>query len=347
MIVGFNNVLHQLVTDHIPFVEVDESYAFDVSQNFPHLDQAGDPFRRQIDLRNISGDHHLGVKPKPREKHLHLFGRGILCFIENNERIVQRTAAHKPERRNLDIAPFNRARSPLHIHHVEQRVIQRTEIGIHFGVHIARQESEFLACLNSRPRENDAAHFFLHKGTDCHRHCQIGLACAGGADADHDIVRLDGFDIRFLRRRFRCDESFLGHDRRRIGEEFLDRSLGTLSEGIQRMGNVVRLEDHSVVGEGGKFREDSFRVAGSIGCTIEGEFFSARRKAHAQICFDQLEVPVVVTEQHGSIGAFSEFKSTHALGLEFLPRFVILIIAKSKKERQLDVPEMRPKNRGG
>jgi hypothetical protein len=25
-------------------------------------------------------------------------------------------------------------------------------------------------------------------------------------------------------------------------------------------------------------------------------------------------VPVVVTEQHGSIGAFSEFKSTHALG---------------------------------
>jgi hypothetical protein len=58
-------------------------------------------------------------------------------------------------------------------------------------------------------------------------------------------------------------------------------------------------------------------------------------------------VPVVVTEQYGSIGAFSEFKSTHALGLEFLSRFVFFIIAKSKKERQLDVLEIRPKSRGG
>jgi hypothetical protein len=78
------------------------------------------------------------------------------------------------------------------------------------------------------------------------------------------------------------------------------------------MGNVVRLEDHSVVSEGSKFREDPFRVAGSIGCTIESEFFSARRQTHAKICFDQLEVPVVVTEQHRGIRAFSKFKSTHA-----------------------------------
>ena len=45
--------------------------------------------------------------------------------------------------------------------------------------------------------------------------------------------------------------------------------------------------------------------------TVKGEFFSARREAHTEVFFDQLEVPVVVTEQNGGIGAFSKFKFTH------------------------------------
>jgi hypothetical protein len=81
------------------------------------------------------------------------------------------------------------------------------------------------------------------------------------------------------------------------------------------VGNVVRLEDHSVVGEGGEFRENTFRVASGVCRTVEGEFFSARREAHTEVFFDQLEVLVVVTKQNGSIGAFSEFKFTHAVGL--------------------------------
>jgi hypothetical protein len=77
------------------------------------------------------------------------------------------------------------------------------------------------------------------------------------------------------------------------------------------VGNVVRLEDHPVVGESGEFREDAFRVASGVWCTVEGEFFAARREAHTEVFFDQLEVPVVVPEQNGGIGAFSEFKFTH------------------------------------
>lgn len=81
------------------------------------------------------------------------------------------------------------------------------------------------------------------------------------------------------------------------------------------MGNVVRLKDHPVVGEGGKFREDTFRVASGVCRTVEGEFFSARREAHTEVFFDQLEVLVVMTEQNSGIGAFSKFKFTHAVGL--------------------------------
>jgi hypothetical protein len=77
------------------------------------------------------------------------------------------------------------------------------------------------------------------------------------------------------------------------------------------MGNVVRLEHHPVVGKGRKFREDTFRMASGIRRTVEGEFFAARRKAYTEIFFYQLEVPVVMTEQDRSIGAFSKFKFTH------------------------------------
>ena len=79
----------------------------------------------------------------------------------------------------------------------------------------------------------------------------------------------------------------------------------------QRVGNVVRLEHHPIVGKSGEFCEDTFRVASGIGRTVEGEFFAARREAYTEVFFDQLEVPVVMTEQNGSIGAFSKFKFTH------------------------------------
>ena len=78
------------------------------------------------------------------------------------------------------------------------------------------------------------------------------------------------------------------------------------------MGNVVWLENHPVVGQGGEFREDAFGVASGVWRTVECEFFAARREAHTEVFFDQLEVPVVVTEQNGGIGAFPELKFTHA-----------------------------------
>jgi hypothetical protein len=39
--------------------------------------------------------------------------------------------------------------------------------------------------------------------------------------------------------------------------------------------------------------------------SVVGEFLAARLMAHAKVFFDQLEVPVVVTEQNSSVSAFS------------------------------------------
>src|ERR1051325_9826215 len=92
LIVGFDNVLHQLVTNHVPLVEVDELDALDVSQNLPYPDQARNPFRRQIHLGNIARDNHFGMKPEPREKHLHLLRRSVLRFVWYEEGVVKRGA---------------------------------------------------------------------------------------------------------------------------------------------------------------------------------------------------------------------------------------------------------------
>jgi hypothetical protein len=77
------------------------------------------------------------------------------------------------------------------------------------------------------------------------------------------------------------------------------------------LGNVIWLEDHPVVGKGGELREDTFSVASGVRGTVECEFFAACREAYTEVFFDQLEVPVVVTEQNRGIGTFSKFKFTH------------------------------------
>ena len=56
-------------------------------------------------------------------------------------------------------------------------------------------------------------------------------------------------------------------------------------------------------------------MASGFWLSVEGEFFAARREAHAKVFFDQLEVPVVVTEQNGGVGAFSKFEFTHRRGV--------------------------------
>ena len=78
------------------------------------------------------------------------------------------------------------------------------------------------------------------------------------------------------------------------------------------MGDVVGLEQHPVVGQAGQFCQDALRIPCGVGISIDGEFLAARGEAHAEIFFDQLEVPIVVAEQNGSVGAFSQFKFTHA-----------------------------------
>ena len=73
-----------------------------LGQDSPRLDQPALLAARQVDLRDVAGDHRLGAEADAREEHLHLLGRGVLRLVEDDEGVVQRAPAHVGERRDLD-----------------------------------------------------------------------------------------------------------------------------------------------------------------------------------------------------------------------------------------------------
>src|SRR4051812_16502045 len=158
LFVGLHDALHQLVPDHILVVEADEGDAVDVAEDVLHLDQPGGLLARQVDLRHVAGDDDLGAEAEPREEHLHLLGARVLRLVEDDERVVQRAAAHEGERRHLDGAALHERRQLVRVEHVVERVEQRAQVRIDLREHVARQEAEPLAGLDRRPREDDPPH---------------------------------------------------------------------------------------------------------------------------------------------------------------------------------------------
>jgi hypothetical protein len=71
------------------------------------------------------------------------------------------------------------------------------------------------------------------------------------------------------------------------------------------MRHIIRLEHQAFVGEIREFEQNPFGLAGGVGKTVEGDLFTARGQPHAEIVLNQLEVPVMVTEEGGSVSAFS------------------------------------------
>jgi hypothetical protein len=52
---------------------------------------------REIDLRDVAGDDRLRAEPEARQEHLHLLAGRVLRLVEDDERVVQRPAAHEAQ----------------------------------------------------------------------------------------------------------------------------------------------------------------------------------------------------------------------------------------------------------
>ena len=77
------------------------------------------------------------------------------------------------------------------------------------------------------------------------------------------------------------------------------------------MRDVIGLDQHAVIGQACQFGEYALRIARRFWVSVKGEFLAPCRQAHAEVVFDQLEVPVVVSKQNGGVGTFSQFELSH------------------------------------
>src|SRR5580692_7402942 len=72
-----------------------------------HVREPGRGLREvgRVNLRNIAQTHHFGAGTRPGDQGLHLLGGQILSFVNNDEAVQKRAAAHEIQRADLDAVP--------------------------------------------------------------------------------------------------------------------------------------------------------------------------------------------------------------------------------------------------
>ena len=158
LVVRGHDPLHELVAHHVLAAEAHELDPLDVLEDVADHEQPGALVARQVDLGDVAGHDHLRVEPEPREEHLDLLGARVLGLVEDDEAVVERSAAHEGQRRHLDHAALQVLVDLLGLEHVVERVEERAQVGVDLGGDVAGQEAEPLAGLDGRAGEDDPVH---------------------------------------------------------------------------------------------------------------------------------------------------------------------------------------------
>src|SRR5271167_1967340 len=93
-LVRVDDLAHQPVPYDIVAGQPREVDVLDAVEDVLHHAQPADLAGWQVDLGHVAGDYHLRSETEPGEEHLHLFGRGVLRLVQDDERVVQGPATH-------------------------------------------------------------------------------------------------------------------------------------------------------------------------------------------------------------------------------------------------------------
>ena len=302
-VVRLHDRLHELVTDDVALIEVDERDAVDFADHLHRLHQPRGAAKREIDLRHVTGDDRLRSEAEAGEEHLHLFGRGVLRLVQDHERVVERAAAHERERRHFDRAAFEILLGLLDVEHVVERVVQRAQVGVHFLLQIAGQEAKLLAGFDGGPREDDAAHLLREQVAHRLRHRKIRLAGAGRADPEHDVVLVDGFEIAPLVGGFRRNAALAGRPQLAIFQEV----IAEVDIGV--FGDQLRGGLHVAIGNGMTFADQAAKLfheprhaRGAVRIALDHQIVALRTDADVEEGFELAEVIVEGAEERRDAG---------------------------------------------
>ena len=104
----------------------------------------------------------------------------------------------KAEGGDLDRAPVDQPLGALRPEQVVEGVVQRPQVGVDLGHQVAGEEAQPLARLDGRPGQDDPVDLVGLQRLHGQGHRQVGLAGAGGPDAEGDDVGGDGVGVGLL-----------------------------------------------------------------------------------------------------------------------------------------------------
>ena len=165
-----------------------EIQPFYVAQFFACVFQAGFDVAWEVDLADVAGNDGFCTEADTGQEHFHLFGRGVLRFIQNHIRAVERAPAHVSERGDFDQAFFHQFGHSVEAHQVVERIVERAQVGVDFLRQIARQEAEFFACFDGGTDKNDAFDLVFFHGIDGCGDGEIGFTRTGWTESEDDVV---------------------------------------------------------------------------------------------------------------------------------------------------------------
>ncbi len=195
IIIRSDNALDQIMADNVGFSERDPGHARHALQSSSRIDQARVVGDVEIDLRGVAGDDHFAAVPEAREEHEHLRANGVLRFIEDDDGIIECSATHERERRDLNDVAGQKTLDLIVFHAVVQCVEQGAKVGVDFLLQIAGQESQFFTGFNGRTNEYELAHFFGFQKRHGGSHREIRFAGARRTDAESQVVFEHGLHV--------------------------------------------------------------------------------------------------------------------------------------------------------
>src|SRR5215813_11440104 len=199
LVIGLHDPGDELMADHVLGREYDMADPLDAVEQTRRLGQPGGLPVGQVDLARVAGHDHAAVLAEPRQKHLHLHRGRVLPFVEDDDRVSERAAAHEGEWRDLEFAGLHRALDDTGIHQVVEGVVDRPQIGIDLLAHVPGQEAEPLAGLDRGPRQDDAVDLLALEQLYRMRDGEPGLAGARGSGAEDERMPPQRADIGVLR----------------------------------------------------------------------------------------------------------------------------------------------------
>src|SRR4051812_38076889 len=104
--VSLDDYLHKTVPEAVVVGKIKKLAGVKISENIFGFCQSAPLAAGKIDLRRVAGHYSLRAKADASQEHLHLFAGGVLGFVQDDESVGERAAAHKGERRDLDDSFF-------------------------------------------------------------------------------------------------------------------------------------------------------------------------------------------------------------------------------------------------